>query len=92
MLPRIRRALLRVALFSALFVVPAALPAQQPSSRLMDDLNWKEFQQLVPAKIKTVILTVGTLEAHGFINNGADNTVLVAIAKATDRQAVDTHS
>ncbi len=33
-------------------------------------------------KIKTVILTVGTLEAHGFINNGADNTVPVAIANA----------
>lgn len=48
----------------------------------MDDLNWKEFQQLVPAKIKTVILTVGTLETHGFINNGADNTVPVAIANA----------
>jgi len=48
----------------------------------MDDLNWKEFQQLVPAMIQTVILTVGTLEAHGFINNGADNTVPVAIANA----------
>jgi len=56
--------------------------AQQPTSRQMDDLNWKEFQQLVPTKVKTVILTVGTLEAHGFINNGADNTVPVAIAKA----------
>ena len=59
--------------------------AQQPSSRQMDDLNWKEFQQLVPAKIRTVILTVGTLEAHGFINNGADNTVPVAIAQASAR-------
>ena len=61
---------------------PVAARAQQPSSRQMDDLNWKEFQRLVPAKIKTVILTVGTLEAHGFINNGADNTVPVAIANA----------
>lgn len=58
------------------------IQAQQPSSRLMDDLNWKEFQQLVPSRIKTVILTVGTLEAHGFINNGADNTVPVGIARA----------
>ena len=65
-----------------LFLTPVNVLAQQPSSRSMDDLNWKEFQQLVPAKIKTVILTVGTLEAHGFINNGADNTVPVAIAKA----------
>jgi hypothetical protein len=64
-------------LFLALF--PATVRAQQPSSRSMDDLNWQEFRQLVPAKIKTVILTVGTLEAHGFINNGADNTVPVGI-------------
>lgn len=63
-------------------VVPLSIRAQQPSTRAMDDLNWKEFQQLVPAKIKTVIVTVGTLEAHGFINNGADNTVPVAIANA----------
>lgn len=48
----------------------------------MDDLNWKEFQRLVPAKIKSVIVTVGTLEAHGCVNNGADNTVPVAIANA----------
>jgi creatinine amidohydrolase len=45
-----------------------------PSTRSMDDLNWMEFQKLVPAHIKTVILTTGTLEPHGIINNGADNT------------------
>jgi hypothetical protein len=28
----------------------------------MEDLNWKEFQQLVPTKIKAVILTVGPPE------------------------------
>src|SRR3984885_14918410 len=61
---------------------PGAVRAQQPSSRSMDDLNWQEFRQLVPAKIKTVILTVGTLEAHGFINNGAANTVPLGIAHA----------
>ena len=56
--------------------------AQQPSSRLMDELNWMEFRQLVPAKTKTVLVTVGTLEPHGVINNGADNTAPVAIAQA----------
>jgi creatinine amidohydrolase len=74
--------MVRTLVISLLLILPASLCAQQPSTRLMDDLNWKEFQQLVPAKIKTVILTVGTLEAHGFINNGADNTVPVAIANA----------
>jgi creatinine amidohydrolase len=69
-------------LFLLLSLLPISARAQQPSSRMMDDLNWKEFGQLVPAKIKTVILTVGTLEAHGFINNGADNTVPISIAHA----------
>jgi creatinine amidohydrolase len=63
-------------------LLPSHAAAQQPSSRLMDDLNWMEFKQLVPAKINTVILTVGTLEAHGFINNGADNTVPIALANS----------
>lgn len=48
----------------------------------MDDLNWMEFQKLVPQKIDTVIVTVGTLEPHGVINNGADNTAPQAIARA----------
>jgi creatinine amidohydrolase len=68
-------------LLAALLFAPR-VSAQQPSSRYMDDLNWMEFKQLVPAKINTVILTVGTLEAHGFINNGADNTVPIALAKS----------
>src|SRR5713226_5161543 len=56
--------------------------AQQISTRAMDELNWIEFRQLVPAKTKTVLVTVGTLEPHGVINNGADNTAPVAIARA----------
>ena len=46
---------------------------QQLPSRSMDDLNWMEFREIVPAKVKTVLLTTGTLEPHGVINNGADN-------------------
>jgi len=64
-----------------LLLLPGAAGAQQISSRSMDDLNWMEFKQFVPAKIDTVILTVGTMEAHGFINTGADNTVPIALAK-----------
>jgi creatinine amidohydrolase len=72
-----------IALLAALLSVPRAVAGeQQISSRSMDDLNWMEFKRFVPAKIRTVILTVGTLEAHGFINNGADNTVPVGIANA----------
>jgi creatinine amidohydrolase len=48
----------------------------------MDDLNWLEFRELVPAKVKTVLLTTGTLEPHGVIPNGADNLAPVKIAEA----------
>jgi creatinine amidohydrolase len=60
--------------------VPAA--AQQLPSRWMDDLNWMEFKEIVPAKVKTVLLTTGTLEPHGVVNNGADNLAPVKIAEA----------
>lgn len=68
-----------------LCILPGASRAQAPGSgeprtRLMDELNWMEFAELVPARHRTVILTVGTLEPHGVINNGADNTAPVAIA------------
>jgi creatinine amidohydrolase len=60
---------------------PTPPPSQQPRTRLMDDLNWMEFAEWVPARVRTVIVTVGTLEAHGVVNNGADNTAPVAIAR-----------
>jgi creatinine amidohydrolase len=49
--------------------------AEPPSSRYLADLNWQEFQKLVPTEIQTVLIPVGTIEAHGAINNGADCTV-----------------
>ncbi len=69
----------------SLLVILAAAPAargEKLATRMMDDLNWREFQKLVPARVDTVLLTVGTLEPHGVINNGADNTAPVAIARA----------
>jgi len=56
--------------------------AQQLQSRWMDELNWMEFREIVPAKVKTVLLTTGTLEPHGVVNNGADNLAPVKIAEA----------
>jgi creatinine amidohydrolase len=73
-------ALLAAALLAALLATSAR--AQKPSTRSMDDLNWKEFGKLVPAQVDTVILTVGTLEPHGVINNGADNTAPVDLARS----------
>ncbi len=52
------------------------------SSREMADLNWVEFREVVPAKVPTVLLPTGTVEAHGVINNGADVTAPVALARA----------
>ncbi len=57
-----------------------ALLAQ--TTREMNDLNWMEFRELVPARIRTVLLPAGTVEAHGVINNGADNTAPLALARA----------
>ena len=61
-----------------LVLLAAPLAAQ---SRWMDELNWMEFRELVPAKIQTVLLTTGTLEPHGVANNGADNLAPVKIAE-----------
>ena len=73
---------IRLALFFLLALPLASAHAQQPTARLMDELNWMEFRELVPAKVKTVLVTVGTLEPHGVVNNGADNTAPIAIAQA----------
>lgn len=67
-------------LFLMICAAPLLLPAQ--STREMNDLNWMEFRELVPAKIRTVLLPTGTMEAHGVANNGADNTAPAAIARA----------
>lgn len=52
------------------------------STREMNDINWMEFREVVPRQIQTVLLPTGVLEPHGVINNGADNTSSVAIARA----------
>lgn len=75
-------------LLSAACVIPPVMPAQSaPRTRAMDDLSWMEFRELVPSRIQTVILTVGTLEPHGVVNNGADNTAPVAIARGIVAEA-----
>ena len=58
----------------------ASAEAQEPRSRSLDDLNWIEVDRLVPEKINTVLVPVGTLEPHGVVNNGADNTVPESLA------------
>src|ERR1700704_5272520 len=52
------------------------------TTRELNDLNWMEFRDFVPGKVQTVLLPIGTMEAHGVANNGADNTAPLAIARA----------
>src|SRR5882724_7428175 len=56
------------------------------STRDMSDINWMEFKEVVPSKISTVILPTGTLEPHGVINNGADITAPIGIARKIARE------
>ena len=60
--------------------VSAAEP-QSPSTREMERINWMEFREWVPGKIRTVLLPLGTIEPHGVTANGADILAPVAIAK-----------
>ncbi|MEP0714045.1 MAG: creatininase family protein, partial [Algoriphagus sp.] len=51
------------------------------STRQMNLINWMEFAEYVPGQINTVLLPTGTLEPHGVVNNGADNTAPEAMAQ-----------
>ncbi len=71
-------------------LLPICLSAQSAndivSTREMERINWMEFRDVVPAKIKTVLLPTGTLEPHGVVNNGADITAPVAMARTIARR------
>lgn len=55
-------------------------------TREMERINWMDFKAAVPSKVQTVLLPTGTLEPHGVINNGADNTAPFALAKTIARR------
>jgi creatinine amidohydrolase len=59
----------------------AIVSGQQPTTRDLERINWMEFRELVPARITTVLLPLGTMEAHGVTANGADILAPVAIAR-----------
>lgn len=58
-----------------------AQSGEEPTTRDMNLINWKEFQAYVPSQIETVLLPVGTLEPHGVIPNGSDNLAPEAMAR-----------
>ena len=57
---------------------------------LWEELNWMEFEKLIPEKYDTVILPVGTMEAHGVAPIGTDNFIPLEMAKriADDLNAI----
>src|SRR5688572_21156208 len=70
---------------TALLLVAALAAGQQqgaPVERDMARINWMEFKAAVPSKVQTVLLPLGTLEAHGVTANGADILAPVAIARS----------
>ena len=64
-----------------LIVVGTQAAAQQPTTRELERINWMEFRELVPARVDTVLVPLGTLEPHGVTANGADIIAPVAIAR-----------
>lgn len=75
------RRIVPAALLAAVALTPPLLAQDAVPHRRMNAINWIDFQKWVPSKIQTVLLPVGTLEAHGVVNNGADNTVPEAMAR-----------
>jgi len=77
---------MRHVLLFVLVVTAAAIPATARQSdtvptRDMERINWMEFRETVPSKVRTVLLPTGTLEPHGVANNGADITAPLAFAR-----------
>lgn len=73
---------MRLLIGLTLMLLTDAAAAQPPTTREMNLINWIEFQALVPARIETVLLPTGTLEAHGVAPNGSDNLAPEAMARS----------
>jgi creatinine amidohydrolase len=80
-----------VIMFALFFALNALIASAQGTggaqkdtikTRELERINWMEFKEIVPSKVQTILLPTGTLEPHGVINNGADITAPVAIARA----------
>ena len=60
---------------------PAKGAAPPPTTREMNLLCWQEFGELVPARLRTVLVPFGSLEPHGVIPSGTDNLAPEAMAR-----------
>src|SRR5882672_12777108 len=50
--------------------------------RRIDRINWMEFAEVVPRAMNTVLLPIGTLEAHGITSLGTDNEIPTRLSEA----------
>lgn len=75
--------MLSTAVMAAAWDPAVAQPA--PTTRDLERINWMEFKELVPSVVPTVLLPLGSLEAHGATANGAD--ILAPVAMARDMAA-----
>jgi len=76
-----KRIMIAALMLAAFQILAWAQTKDIVSTREMDRINWMEFKEVVPSKINTVLLPTGTLEPHGVVNNGADNTAPTAMAR-----------
>lgn len=54
----------------------------QPRERRLSHLNWMEMGEEVPRRSHTLLLPVGTLEAHGITSIGTDNEIPARLSEA----------
>jgi creatinine amidohydrolase len=48
----------------------------------LEHVTWQDFRRLVPAKFKTALIPIGTIEAHGVCALGTDNLIPADLAAA----------
>jgi len=70
-----------VVLTAAALAATAAAQTKPPTTREMALLCWQEFGELVPARVRTVLVPFGSLEPHGVIPNGTDSLAPEAMAR-----------
>jgi creatinine amidohydrolase len=66
-------------LISGLAVGSALAQDERADTRMLEELNWLEARERL-SNVATVLLPVGTVEPHGVVHNGADNTVPFELA------------
>ena len=62
--------------------MPRSRPRTKSQERRIARINWMEFAEIVPRGANTVLLPVGTLEAHGISSLGTDNEIPTRLSEA----------